>query len=303
MSSDNEPLGSGRPPLGPGAPRASRRQWLEADGRTFELRVGETVIGRGANCQLVLDDALVSRRHAQIVVGADGAVLHDFGSANGVYLNGHRLKEPEALVDSDRIQFGKLQFVFRAQARSLGPERAAFSAETLHGSSPLGQRLGSALKVDTEPGAQPEAEFTKREDAIVLLGRVADKSLALGRGDEAERVLSNILGQILAGATAGREVSAPAIERATVYAAKLAEATARGKWVDYVVALYAALGRPLPVEIIDQLYTVVRKVDAINLSAFRVYLEELRAKAPTLGPSEKFAIQRLEGLERQAALK
>src|SRR6185436_10207629 len=104
-------------------------------GRTFELRAGDTVIGRGANCQLVLDDALVSRRHAQIVVDEQGATLHDFGSANGVYLNGRRLKDPELLTDSDKIQLGKRQFVFRSQLRTSGPEREIMSAETLYGAA------------------------------------------------------------------------------------------------------------------------------------------------------------------------
>jgi len=47
---------------------SSLRFWLEYQGRTFELRPGEVLIGRSSNCHLVLDDGLVSRRHAQIVV-------------------------------------------------------------------------------------------------------------------------------------------------------------------------------------------------------------------------------------------
>jgi pSer/pThr/pTyr-binding forkhead associated (FHA) protein len=233
VSSDNEP-GTGRPPPDGTPPRVAKRHWLEAEGRTFELRVGETVIGRGAACQLVLDDALVSRRHAQIVVNAEGAVLHDFGSANGVYLNGRRLKEPEVLADADRIQLGKRQFVFRCQARAVVPERAVMNAETLHGAK-LEPMVASVLRMDTEPEAQ-EADFTQKEDAIVLLGRVADKSLALGRGDEAERVLSNALAQILNSAKAGRDPGTRPVERAAAYAAKLAEATGRGKWIDYAVS-------------------------------------------------------------------
>src|SRR4029453_11731687 len=51
----------------------SMRFWLEYRGHHFELRQGLMAIGRSASCQLVVDDALVSRRHAQIVVSLDAA--------------------------------------------------------------------------------------------------------------------------------------------------------------------------------------------------------------------------------------
>ncbi|HWZ88035.1 MAG TPA: FHA domain-containing protein, partial [Polyangiaceae bacterium] len=47
---------------------SAQRFWLEFQGRTFELRPGEVLIGRSSSCHLVLDDGLVSRRHAQIIV-------------------------------------------------------------------------------------------------------------------------------------------------------------------------------------------------------------------------------------------
>ena len=69
------------------------------------------------------------------------------------------------------------------------------------------------------------------------------------------------------------------------------------------IALYAALGRPLPIEFVDQMYAVLRRVDTVNLPALRAYLSVLHAQATTYGPNERFAIQRLEGFERLAALK
>ena len=57
------------------------RFWLEYRGHHFELRQGLLNLGRSASCQLVLDDALVSRRHAQITVVADNVSVTDLGSA------------------------------------------------------------------------------------------------------------------------------------------------------------------------------------------------------------------------------
>ena len=67
------------------------RFWLEYQGHTLELRSGAVVVGRSSSCHIVLDDGLVSRRHAQFVVTAKTAVIEDFGSVNGVYVNGERI--------------------------------------------------------------------------------------------------------------------------------------------------------------------------------------------------------------------
>ena len=180
-----------------------------------------------------------------------------------------------------------------------------FTAETLHG-------LRIPLDVASAPGIDPitksdlkmpEVEATHRAEALELLGGVADKVLALGRGDEAERVLSAALNNILAEVKRGREPAPRVIGRAASYAGKLAEATTRGKWIDYTIELYTALRRPLPIEFVDQMYAVLRRVDAVNLSGLRAYLSILHDQTTVFGPNERFAIQRLEGFERLAALK
>jgi pSer/pThr/pTyr-binding forkhead associated (FHA) protein len=255
---------------------------------------------------LVLDDGLVSRRHAQIVVTDEHATVEDFGSANGVFVNGRRVAGSEVLNSGDQLQVGKQQFVVRAVARQ-SPTRSSqrFTAETLHG-------LRIPLDVASAPGIDPitksdlkmpEVEATHRAEALELLGGVADKVLALGRGDEAERVLSAALNNILAEVKRGREPAPRVIGRAASYAGKLAEATTRGKWIDYTIELYTALRRPLPIEFVDQMYAVLRRVDAVNLSGLRAYLSILHDQTTVFGPNERFAIQRLEGFERLAALK
>jgi hypothetical protein len=293
----------------PETQRAAQRFWLEYQGRTFELRLGEVLIGRSSNCHLVLDDGLVSRRHAQIVVTEDRVMVEDFGSANGVFVNGKRVAGSQQLKAGDQLLVGKQQFVVCAITRppvSMPSER--FNAETLHGLR-AAPDLSANIQI-TDPIADtkadlklPDAESTHREEALELLGGVADKVLAMGRGEEAERVLSTALNNVLAEVKRGREPAPRVIGRAATYAGKLAEATAHGKWLDYTIELYAALRRPLPIEFVDQMYAVLRRVDAVNLPALRAYLSLLHAQATAYGPNERFAIQRLEGFERLAALK
>jgi len=288
--------------------RSAQRYWLEYQGRTFELRPGEVLIGRSSSCHLVLDDGLVSRKHAQIVVSDQQAIVEDFGSANGVFINNKRVNGSEPLKAGDQLQIGKQQFTFCAMAlpqMSMPVERRM--AETLHGMR-LQTDSGRAPVSDSRPDTkvelkQPEVEATQRAEALELLGGVADKVLALGRGDEAERVLSTALSNVLGEVKRGREPAARVVIKAATYAGKLAEATARGRWFDYTIDLYASLRRPMPIELVDQMYAVLRRVDAVNLTALRAYLSILHAQTQAYAPAERFAIQRLEGLERLVALK
>jgi hypothetical protein len=288
------------------APLSAQRFWLEFQGRTFELRPGEVLIGRSSSCHLVLDDGLVSRRHAQIVISDDRALIEDFGSANGVFVNGQRVSGTQPLNPGDQLQIGKQQFTVRAVARpAVARSSERFTAETLHGLRAAAELANVPIPEPTTKAdlKAPEVEATHREEALELLGGVADKVLALGRGDEAERVLSTALSNVLLEVRRGREPAPRVVMRAATYAGKLADATARGKWIDYTIELYSGLRRPPPIEFVDQMYALLRRVDAVNLPLLRAYLALLHEQTGAYGPNERFAIQRLEGFERLAALK
>jgi DNA-binding winged helix-turn-helix (wHTH) protein len=81
--------------------------------REIALQPGENVIGRDDTATLWIDDSLVSRRHARIVIDESGAVLEDLGSKNGTLLNGQRIHSPAKLADEDRITIGPASVVFR----------------------------------------------------------------------------------------------------------------------------------------------------------------------------------------------
>ena len=80
-------------------------------------------------------------------------------------------------------------------------------------------------------------------------------------------------------------------------------ATGNGRWVDYIFRLHSALGRPCPAPVVDELYSVLRKVKAVNLSVLRDYLEGLHELSGSFGPADRFLLSRIEGLERLAAAK
>jgi predicted component of type VI protein secretion system len=79
---------------------------LAVGDREVDLPEGESILGRGDACDIVLVDRSVSRRHAAIVVSATGAAVRDLESRNGTWVNGLRLSSDRRLRGGDRIQLG-----------------------------------------------------------------------------------------------------------------------------------------------------------------------------------------------------
>jgi pSer/pThr/pTyr-binding forkhead associated (FHA) protein len=77
--------------------------------------MGEHVIGRDPDVQITLDAPSVSRRHARLILTADGALLEDFGSKNGTRHGEQRVTAPVRLADGDTIHIGALLLTFHAR--------------------------------------------------------------------------------------------------------------------------------------------------------------------------------------------
>ncbi len=77
---------------------------------------GEHVVGRDPDVEVRLDASTVSRRHARLVVTAEGTVLEDFGSKNGTFRGSERVTSPVQLADGDSIRIGSLLVTFHVRA-------------------------------------------------------------------------------------------------------------------------------------------------------------------------------------------
>ena len=81
--------------------------------RRIPLAAGQIRIGRGPECELVLRDSRVSRRHARLAARDGLLILTDLGSTNGTMVNGHRVSEV-VLGAGDRIELGETSVVIKA---------------------------------------------------------------------------------------------------------------------------------------------------------------------------------------------
>lgn len=84
----------------------------DGSGRTYQLREGANVIGRGQDAQFRLPDTGVSRRHLEIRWDGQVALLSDLNSTNGTTVNNAPVQEWQ-LADGDVIRLGHSEIIVR----------------------------------------------------------------------------------------------------------------------------------------------------------------------------------------------
>jgi hypothetical protein len=104
------------PPAAPGGNRqlAASLQLDDGSNRTYSLKQGSNVVGRGQDADFRLPDTGVSRRHLEITWDGQSATLADIGSTNGSTVNGTPVQTWQ-LADGDVIRVGHSSLVFRTQ--------------------------------------------------------------------------------------------------------------------------------------------------------------------------------------------
>lgn len=96
-------------------------------GREFVFDQTSVLIGRTSECDVVLYDPGVSRKHARIFSEGDIYYVEDMGSSNGTKVNGAIVKRRQ-LTDGDAITLGPVVFNFSGHEDSLGEEPSTDAA-------------------------------------------------------------------------------------------------------------------------------------------------------------------------------
>ena len=97
---------------------------LRANLKQLKLPAKATV-GRGADCDVVLDDDSVSRKHAELARDERGVYrLRDLESANGTFLDGKPVgREPLVVPEGAKLRFGDVELLFWRPPAAMPPAR------------------------------------------------------------------------------------------------------------------------------------------------------------------------------------
>ncbi len=138
-------------------------------GQEILLPVKKFFIGRAEECHLRPQSDLISRDHCAIVVEDSQVWINDFGSKNGTFVNGERVRREAPLKNGDRLRVGPLEFEIllstsvggakRPPVRDL-KEAVARVAQSASGTSlPVDQWLGdTAPAVPSPPASQATSD-------------------------------------------------------------------------------------------------------------------------------------------------
>jgi len=161
----------------------------DGDPQPHALRDGQTLtIGRALDCDVVIDHASVSRRHAQVVVHGALASLSDLNSSNGVYRNSERVKEAD-LSAGDTLRFGSVE-------ASIAESPAIRDQPIVDSAAPAIQ-LEQTIYRRVDSMALGAATVVDANRVIRLLGEIARTLVAsLSLSDTLDRVVDLLLTHI-----------------------------------------------------------------------------------------------------------
>jgi hypothetical protein len=97
---------------------------LDIGGKRYPLSKSRTVIGRGSDADITIDDTGTSRRHVEILWDGKRGQVNDLGSTNGSKLNGQPLSKAPLPPDSI-IEIGRTRIIFRVLAQSADVDQFA----------------------------------------------------------------------------------------------------------------------------------------------------------------------------------
>ncbi len=280
----------------------------------LEMPLGDFVVGRSSTCNLALDDGLVSRRHALLKVTKEALTVEDLGSRNGVSVNGEVIEGRKKLKHLDRITIGNqemvvLEKVGHTSAQTVQFERCWACGALCEPQAKNCLQCGAQIRQErqTLAGEQVtiksfpdfgsgEDESTQTTTSFSLLAPIADKALALGRYEEASRLLGPSLDRLKQKAEEG-DHDDKLVDRSIQLALRVSEGpTAAARWIPWVFEMHTILNKPMKSDVVDRLHELVRRARFSNPKPLRKYLDVLRKM--DLKPADRFLVRRLEALER-----
>jgi pSer/pThr/pTyr-binding forkhead associated (FHA) protein len=129
----------------------------------YEIAKDEVSIGRGKDCDIVLDDKKASRKHAIVRRSGVNFTIKDLDSANGIYVNGVKVAEAEgqALSGDDILKIGNTEFRFLVLSSDYAEKQNQFL--------PVPEELPEEASA-SEPPAQFDSQPAHANEGIAGMG-------------------------------------------------------------------------------------------------------------------------------------
>lgn len=276
----------------------------------FDLPRGATILGRSSDCHVTIEDPLVSRHHARIVLDGDRVVVYDLNSRNGVKVNGVQVKDPVELRDGDRVRIGTQELVFcRVE---IMPQRAASPAKT---TGFLRHCARCRRPYPQEAGACPNCGSTEALDEETLSGQfgagaeqvwsvqlfleMLERALSLARWEDVNRILRRATVQVEERLVRGDPIDSPQLAKLAVGAASASLVLDDPTWGLWVAQVYRRVPMVAPEEVVGKIAELIVRFPVDMAEP----LEQLARHASTLptSPTEAPAVAALERIRASVA--
>jgi hypothetical protein len=253
----------------------------------IDLAQGDTLIGRSANCQVTLDDPLVSREHARIRIQGQAAFVEDLGSRNGVQLSGQQIDGSTLLSNGDRLRIGTQELIFlELPATAERPTRGAtrqtgFMCHCANCSRAYPAELVACpacggkerVEEDTLTGAD------QRDWGLELAAEAVERASKGAHVEDLERVVSHARLGLEQRLAEGRAVEQHLIDGVCVAASRVAVSRTEAGWGRWALSIYASLGLVPPAQLSHALATLPAAERALLQTAAQRALESASARA------------------------
>jgi hypothetical protein len=105
---------------------------LDVNGKRHPITKSRTIIGRGSDADITVDDTGISRKHVEILWDGARGQVNDLGSTNGSKLNGNPVHKAPLEPDS-LIEIGRTRILFRVLAQSADADQSSDLPTDDHG--------------------------------------------------------------------------------------------------------------------------------------------------------------------------
>ncbi len=272
----------------------------------FDLSRGATLIGRSSECQVTIEDPLVSRQHARILIEGEEVLLEDLGSRNGVKLNGAPIKKATPLKDGDRLRIGTQELVFcRVEpAASLNSKTTGFLRHCTACRLPYPKEMVACPNCGAT-GEQTEEETLSGQFgstsqgtwSVQLLIEVLEKALTMGRTADAERILRRATAQVEERFLGGERIQPQQLQALSMAAAKMSHDLGDATWGSWVAQIHRRMSTVPASPVIDSLAGLVARFPEEVGEAVTDLAAHCRgAVAGTLSEEDARSLARLEQL-------